>query len=144
MFAVPLFLVTLPTAAPLTACGLIAGAVSMWLYQRVSPQDRLNQLVAELEESRQAMQAYEGDFDGMLELSKQNMWLSLKRVGYALGPSLIAGVPVIAAFAWLGSTAWATGEAMPFGPDWVRSWITLFIVATTISALAIKWAFKIR
>lgn len=128
----------------LLMAGLAAGVVSMWLYQRSSPQDRIAELMAQSVSLQQQMQAYDGDFDGMLKLSRENLQVSLRRLGYAIGPSLLAGLPVIALLWVIGETSLSQHEFMSVGPTWVRSWLMLFMVATTVSALAYKSAFRVR
>ena len=74
----------------------ISGLLSMVVYGRWSPQSKLNELIAELQESQMQLQQFEGnEFAEMWPLLKRNLGLSMKRVGLSLGPSLMAGLPLI-------------------------------------------------
>ncbi len=123
--------------------GLAAGVLSMLVYRRFSPQARLQELGVQAADARRALNAHTGDFSEALVLMRASCTLSLQRLKVALLPSLLAGLPVILlliglqpryeSFAWIES-----------GPEWVRSWLTLFFGSTLVSALALKFVLKIQ
>ena len=82
--------------------GALAGVLSMLLYGRWSPQERLQELKTQSSELQQQMSDFDGDFAGAITLAKQNLGLSFKRLGLALGPSLLSGIPVLAALPLIG------------------------------------------
>lgn len=86
------------------ALGVVAGVVSMLVYGRLSPQDRIQGLQQQLDALRTEMTAYDGDFAGAMTLTKQNLRLSLKRLGLALGPAVASGIPVLAALPLIGES----------------------------------------
>lgn len=102
--------------------GLVAGAASMLLYGRFSPQQRLQDLKSQAADLQQQMSNFDGEFSGAMTLARQNLRLSFKRLGLALGPSLLSGIPVLAAIPFIGST------------------YVSYFVAVAGAALAVKWS----
>jgi hypothetical protein len=107
----------LPAWASLTLWGLLAGVVSVGMYLAVSPQQRLKRIKGEARDARDAIVAYDGDFDGLLPLVRRSLGLSLRQVALTSGPAILAALPVICTFAWL-SNAYefrepAAGAAVP-------------------------------
>lgn len=116
----------------------------MGIYQKVSPQGKIGELRQRLAEVQQELKDYEGEFSGMLGLLKESMQLSLKRVGYTFGPSLLAGLPAIGLLYYLKFSQAVRYEYIPVGPEWVGSWLTLFFIAVAGSALTMKFVFRIH
>ncbi len=123
-------------AAWATCCGV----ASMYLYAIFSPQRRLAELRSETMELQKKLAAYQGDFAGAARLMRQNLSVSFRRLGFAFVPSLIAGLPVIVVLIWMADGEWS---GIAFGPPWLQSWLTLFLVVTTCSALAAKRILRI-
>jgi hypothetical protein len=107
------------------ALGLVAGALSMVVYSRLSPQAKIVELKGQLGELQREISAYDGDFAGALTLTRQNLRLAFRRLGLALGPALASGVPVLAAIPLIG-----------------ESYVSYF-VAVALSAIAVKIIWKI-
>lgn len=84
------------------ALGIVAGALSMLLYGRWSPQERLQELKLQCNALQRQMSEYDGDFSGARALAQRNLRLSFRRLGLALGPSLLSGIPVLAALPLIG------------------------------------------
>lgn len=105
--------------------GVTAGIASMLLYLRVSPQEKMKSLKLECSSIQQQLSAYEGDFRGALALTSQNLRITFRRFLCALGPSLLAGLPVIAGFFAIGENYYA------------------YFLATIVTALAVKYQFQI-
>jgi hypothetical protein len=105
--------------------GVVAGGASMLVYARVSPQAKLKALKVECSSIQEQLAAYEGDFNGAMALTAQNLRLTFRRLGCALWPSLIAGFPVIAAYFVIGEHYYA------------------YFLAVVITALAVKYKFQI-
>ena len=131
-----------PDAVRVVVWGALSGIASMLLYARTSPQERLRGLREQTAALQKQLATYDGDFSGAMALSRQNLALSFQRFGWALGPSLLAGAPVILMLVGLHG-AFAQQTVIPWGPAWVGSWITTFLVATTVAALATKSTCKI-
>ncbi|MFG0295934.1 MAG: hypothetical protein ACF8PG_08505, partial [Maioricimonas sp. JB045] len=118
------------------------GALSMWLYRLTSPQERLVQVVAQLKETQRQVAAYDGEFDGAWPLIRESLRLSFVRLGMVIGPTLAAGIPVIAAMMWIDAT-FPDAQVLPFGPLWLQSAQAAFLIVVSLSALAVKAVFRI-
>lgn len=134
--------VVLPEAARLVLWATISGAVSMALYACTSPQQRLRALREETAGLQRQLATYDGEFRGAMALARRNLGLSLQRLGWALGPSLLAGAPVILVLIGLAS-AYEGYQLLTIGPAWAGSWWCGYLVVTTIAALSTKLVFKI-
>lgn len=75
--------------------GALAGLLSMAIYRRYSPQQRLAALKPDLAEAQRALAAYDGPLDGVWPLMRRQFRLAFAQLGLVLGPSLLAGLPVI-------------------------------------------------
>ena len=95
-------LLTPPNLIAVVLFATVAGAASMLLYRRYSPQQKLRGLDLELAETQQAIHRYDGEFDGMRPLFRQLISLSCKRVWMTFLPSVIAGIPLIIIMVCLG------------------------------------------
>ena len=102
--------------------GAIAGTVSMLLYARVSPQSRLQELKSQASELQQQMASFDGEFSGAMALAQQNLRLSFKRLGIALGPSLLSGVPVLACVPLVGNAYISYFVAVAVAAIVVKQW----------------------
>ena len=169
----------------LLVTAMVAGAASMVLYRWVSPQDRLAELKLALKLSQQKLAAYDGDFSGLSPLIRTNLGLASRQVGWSIGPSLFAGLPLlligfnldvvhrnlsyqdcrVAAISEASPPVAAIPESafqendslghdsqrvktharphdrrdyLPFGPAWMRSWITLFVIGSTSAAICVR------
>jgi hypothetical protein len=105
--------------------GAAGGVVSMLYYSLLSPQEKLKALKGQTTALRRELASYDGDFAGAMTLSKQNLHLSLQSLGCVLWPSLLAGLPVIAALFFVGD------QYLPF------------FAATFTAAMITKFAFRI-
>jgi hypothetical protein len=111
----------------------MSGALSMLLYGWLAPQSRIRKLQRISARVQQRLRSYEGDFRGAMALSRRNVKLAFRRLGLAAGPSLLAGIPVIAVMIWVlpayeNRMQWATAA---------------FFLAAACSALTAKFALKI-
>ena len=85
----------LPPLVRLSFWATISGVLSMLFYAASSPQKRLAELKSQTADLQRQLAAYDGDFRGAMALSQQNLRVSFHRLGLALGPTLLAGAPVI-------------------------------------------------
>lgn len=134
--------VALPDVMRIAFWGVISGAASMGLYALVSPQQRLRDLKAQTAEIQKQLSAYDGDFSGAMALTRQNLSVSMRRLGWALLPSLVAGVPVVLVLVGIYDV-YSGQHVFGFGPGWMRSWLTAFFTVVTVAALGTKFAFRI-
>lgn len=98
---VDLLLGFLPAGPRLALWGAAAGAASMWLYALISPQRRIAALKREIVVLRGELEGHREDFSAALPLLMRQVRLSMKHVGIALGPAVLAGLPVLAMLAWV-------------------------------------------
>lgn len=82
--------------------GIVSSILSMWLYKLLSPQEKLAQNKIAVAETKKTLAKYDDDFEGALQLSQRLLGLSLKQVGLALGPAILASLPVVFLLVWLG------------------------------------------
>ena len=111
----------------------VSGALSMLLYARITPQKRICKLKRVAAQVQQRLHAYEGDFRGAMALSQLNVGLALRRLWLSLGPSLVAGIPVIAVMLFI----------LPGYEQRAPSATLVFFVVAACAALAAKIAFKV-
>jgi hypothetical protein len=111
--------------------GAASGMLSMVLYARLTPQTRIRRLQRVSARVQQRLRNYDGDFQGAMALSRRNVGLALRRLGLSAGPSLLAGIPVIAVMLWVVPQHEPQSATLAF-----------FLVAAC-AALAAKFALKI-
>ena len=100
----------LPNTVRLIIWGIAAGAGSMGLYWLTSPQRKLEQAKADSIAARNALSAYDGEFDGIFPLMLRALSTSFRHLGLALGPALLGSLPVIFLMVWMSG---AYGYRMP-------------------------------
>ena len=94
----------LPDTFRLILWGLVAGAGSMGLYWLTSPQKKLEQAKQDSFAARNALAAYEGDFDGIFPLMTRSLSTSFRHLGLAIGPALLGSLPVIFLMVWMSGS----------------------------------------
>jgi hypothetical protein len=92
----------LAAVARVIVWGAVGGMAVMELYALVSPQRKLAEIEKAANEAQQALLAHDGSFAEARQLMKRSVGLSLKRLALALGPSVVAGLPVLALLLWMG------------------------------------------
>jgi hypothetical protein len=137
MFQLPAFLVAV--------CGLLTGALTMLLYARVSPQERLSVLSQRVTAARSELNQFDGaDGQVMWNLARRALLLSLQQVSLTFVPTLLAMVPVLVIAAclehWLRLSEWALWNC---GPPWLATGYTAFWLPLCVTALIVKWKLKI-
>ena len=106
-------------------CGIVSGVASMLVYRRFSPQEQLKSLKLQAADLQQQMSHFDGELVGAMALARQNLQLSIRRLGVAMIPSLWSGLPVLLALLV------------------VREQYVAFFVATAVAALTAKLLFRI-
>lgn len=129
--------------ARLALWAALGGAASMLIYKFTSPQARIRELETAAVTARQALHRHEGEFADALPLMRANLSLALRRVKAAVVPSLLAGLPIIVCLIGL-EPSYAKVQFAPIGPDWVRWWLTGYMLVCSASALGVKVALRIK
>lgn len=81
--------------------GVLVASAGSWLYQWLSPQDRIERLRIDADRARSAMLAYQGDFEGLLPLARRTLGLSGKRLFLSTGPAVAASLPALFLISYL-------------------------------------------
>lgn len=89
------FAAALPPAARLVLWGVVAGWVTMLLYRSLSNQERIKELKQAQKRQQAAITAFDGEFDELLPLIRNTLSLGFRQLGLAIGPALLATVPVL-------------------------------------------------
>jgi hypothetical protein len=110
----------LPDAIVLSFWALVSAAATMWVYQRFSNQDKLAALKPQIKAVQKKLSNYDGDFSGLKPLIAENFRLSGRQIGLALGPALLAGIPVLFVLVWI-SNAYGVYLPEPGTPVQVRA-----------------------
>lgn len=128
----------LPFWLKVSTWGLALGASTMLVYGWLSSQDKIADIQAESSKARRELQAYDGtDMSEVLRLARRSLGLAFEQMKLVIGPTLVAATPVLAAMWWMEG-AWAGREALAWGPEWLRTWHTVFLSAMTVVAFALK------
>jgi len=118
----------LPAAWRLVLWGMVAGAFTMGLYWRLSPQKRLGEVKRRLAASKAALDQFDGEFQDAFPLMRTMLSQALQQIGLVIGPALAAMVPVLCLIAWL-STAYGYRFPEPLAEIGVRTLPTTFSAA---------------
>lgn len=84
--------------------GVVAGAASMALYARLSPQRRLARLKAEAKAARAALDTFDGPITEAGTLVRATLTTAWRQLATALGPATLASLPLLFLLIWLSNT----------------------------------------
>ncbi len=93
----------LPVLARLSLWGLVAALVTMLLFKRVSRQERIREIKRKVKANQAKMADFDGEMSDLMPLVGQTLKLAGRQFLLALGPALLASVPVIFLLAWLSN-----------------------------------------
>lgn len=122
----------LPGVLRLWLWGMFGGALSIGTYALVSPQRRLRVIGRLAARSQRRLDAYDGDLASAWPLLGRHLRLAVSRLGWVLGPTTLAALPVLFLYAWVSNTfayAWPEGgrtvavEAQP--NQYAAAWSSL-------------------
>jgi uncharacterized membrane protein (DUF106 family) len=122
--------------------GVLTAAVSMGIYVLIAPQEKLRLVKAEQKANKAKLKAYDGDFEGMSVLIKQDLRCSLKMVTLSLVPFVVSMAPAIALMYGL-EDVYANVPFPSLGAEWTENFEFWFLLAAIVVSLAIKVIFKI-
>jgi len=100
----------LPEPVVLAFWALFSSWLTMWVYRRFSNQDEMAALKPKIKAVQKKLSNYDGDFGGLVPLIRENFSLAGRQLMLALGPALLAGVPVLFVLVWISN---AYGVAVP-------------------------------
>lgn len=124
------------------AWGLFTGTFSMVIYVLCAPQTKLKQLKAAQKENKKLLKGFDGEFDALKVLIKNDLRYSLHQVAISIVPFLLSVAPAFAIM--YGLEAAYIGLALPtLGAEWTGNFEFWYIFAVIVSSLGIKFFFKI-
>ena len=100
----------LPEPVVLAFWALVSSWLTMWVYRRFSNQEEMAALKPQVKAVQKRLSNYDGEFSGLMPLIRENFRLSGRQIMLALGPALLAGVPVLFVLVWISN---AYGVTMP-------------------------------
>lgn len=95
-----LLLIVLPLPLTLVFWAFVSGWATMWVYRAVSNQEKLAALKPQVKAVQQKLATYDGEFSGLIPLIRENFRLSGRHIGLAIGPAIVAGIPVLFVLVW--------------------------------------------
>ena len=98
-----LLMQAIPVSVRIAIWAVIGGAVSMWLYGLLSPQEELERVEAEAKDARIKLNAFDGDIDEAGPLIADALRKALRRLWLAFPPALLASLPLLALVVWLSN-----------------------------------------
>ena len=136
----------LPPLLRLLLWGIVAGWLTMLLYRRLSNQEKIGQLKAEQKVQQKLIAEFDGEFGELMPLIRKTLGTGFRQLGLAIGPALLATVPVLFVVVWVagqfayglpqagteiaitaepgrGALAWQpAGSARETGDGWAVDW----------------------
>lgn len=91
----------LPPLLRLLLWGILAGLLTMLAYRRLSNQDRIGELKAAQKERQKQIAEFDGEMEDLLPLIFGTLRLGFRQLGLAIGPALLATIPVLFLVAWV-------------------------------------------
>ncbi len=131
----------LPATIRLVIWGAIGGAVTMGLYRLLSPQAKIGRAKQAAQVARRRLYEFDGDLADAGPLIRGQFIATFKHIGLVLPATLAAMLPLLALLGWLGTYSYGNASYLPIGPEWARSWMTVFFpVMMVVSLLIYRWA----
>jgi hypothetical protein len=107
----------LPPLVRLVLYGAASGAITMVVYRLTSDQNGILALKERMRDIRGRLKAAGDDFAQTMQLSRENLGVSMRLLFKSLWPALVSSLPVVVIIAWL-AMSWsqplpAPGTAVP-------------------------------
>jgi len=91
----------MPALLRLVTWGIFAGWLSMIVYRRFSDQEKIGTLKDLQKGQQKNIAQFDGEFSELLPLIRHALALGFRQLGLALGPALLATVPVLFIVIWV-------------------------------------------
>jgi len=92
--------------------GILAGWISMAMYGFFSNQGKIGKLKAQQKKQQKEIAKFDGEFAELMPLIRRTLALGFRQLGLALGPALLATIPVLFIIIWVaGEFAYETPSA---------------------------------
>jgi hypothetical protein len=82
---------------------ILGSFVSMFLYRLTSRQEELAALKPQMKQAQKALATFDGELEEILPLVWRSLRLSLRQLGLALGPAVLASFPMIFLLLWISN-----------------------------------------
>ncbi len=96
-----LLALSLPAVLRLIIWGVLAGWLTMVVYRRLSNQEKIAELKAQQKIKQKDIAEFDGEFAELMPLIRHTLALGFRQLRYALGPALLASVPVLFIVIWV-------------------------------------------
>lgn len=93
--------VVLPPLLRLLLWGVVAGWLTMLLYRKFSNQEKIGQLKAEQKVQQKLIAEFDGEFGDLMPLIRKTLGTGFRQLGLAIGPALLATIPVLFLVVWV-------------------------------------------
>lgn len=94
----------IPAVPRLLFWSAFAAVFTMLLYWKLSPQARIAQVKQDLDFAKQRLDRYEGDMQDAWPLMRNMLAHALRQIALVLGPTVLAGLPVLFVLVWVSNT----------------------------------------
>jgi hypothetical protein len=91
----------LPAVIRLALWGVLAGLLTMLVYRRLSNQERIQALKAQQKSAQREIADFDGELGDLFPLIRHALGLGMRQLGLALGPALLATIPVLFLLVWV-------------------------------------------
>ena len=96
-----LLAMVMPALLRLIIWGVFAGWISMLLYRLFSNQQKISELKTQNKKQQRLIAEFDGEFAQLMPLIRYSLVLGFRQLGLALGPALLATVPVLFIIVWV-------------------------------------------
>jgi hypothetical protein len=93
--------IVMPAVLRLAIWGTFAGWLSMFFYRLFSNQEKIGGLKAQQKKSQIEIAEFDGEFSELMPLIRHTLALGFRQLGHALGPALLATIPVLFIIIWV-------------------------------------------
>jgi len=91
----------LPAVLRLLIWGILAGWLTMVVYRALSNQKKIAELKTQQKGQQKMIAEFDGEFAELLPLIRHTLVLGFRQLRYALGPALLASLPVLLIVIWV-------------------------------------------
>ena len=95
------FAMALPPVLRLVIWGIFAGWLTMVVYRLFSDQEKIGELKTQQKDQQKYIAEFDSEFAELMPLIRHTLALGFRQLGFALGPALLATVPVLFIVIWV-------------------------------------------
>lgn len=93
----------LPGGLRLALWGVLAGWLTMLLYRKLSRQEAIGELKARQKVLQEEIAKFDGEMSDLMPRIKDAFALGFKQLGLAIGPALLATIPILFIVVWVAT-----------------------------------------